>query len=103
MNIMSSGEEPDDLRQALIALVKMLHQWSQLDWRQDGEPFLTAGGYSSNEAAMRTLERHGLVSITSGIGRGIRGKWTEAAREFGVDPDFSLEREIRAKRQKGPS
>jgi hypothetical protein len=100
---MSNSEEAEGLKQALAALVKMLMQWNGgLDWRQDGEPFLSASGYSSNEAAMRVLERYGLISITSGVGRGIRGKWTEAAREFGADPDFIFERARRAEKQKGP-
>jgi hypothetical protein len=91
-----------EIRSALQAIVQMVEQWCHITVDDEGEPWIDSGAYSSNAAAMRVLAAHGLLAIRHQFGRRVIAKWTEAAREFGADCDFSAFREAQAKRQKGP-
>jgi len=95
--------DAEQMRAALRALVKMTEQWCHVELDSAGEHCLDSASYSSNAAAMRTLADHGLLSINSQFGNRVIAKWTEAAREFGVDPDFSQLGKPRSSTRRTPS
>jgi hypothetical protein len=94
-------DEAEEIRGALKALVLVVEQWGHIITDNEGELYLDSGCYSANAAAMRVLAEHGLLTIRNQVGRRVTAKWTEAAREFGADVDFSLFRRLQDKKQKG--
>jgi hypothetical protein len=98
-----SSDVPEEIKPALEAMVKMVEQWCHTEADIAGEPWMDSGCYSANAAAMQVLAKHGLMSIKFEFGRRVIAKWTESARDFGADWDFSRFKKAQAKTQKGPS
>ena len=96
-----TDDEGKKIRAALEALVKTAQQWCHVSVDHAGEPWLDSGAFSSNAAVMRVLADHGLLTINVEVGRRIIAKWTEAARDFGADWDFSRFRQQEAEGIKG--
>ena|ERR1700754_4057487 len=99
----SDGEKT---RAALEALVRMVEQWCHICPDTAGELWLDSSSYSAHAAAMRVLANFGLLTIRTEFGNRVIAKWTEKAREFGADWDFSELRKLKRQRQpiqKGPA
>jgi hypothetical protein len=97
------SEEREKLRPALEVVVKMVEQWCQIITDKDDEPAFDSGAYSANAAAMRFLAEHGLMSVQFEVGRRVIARWTDAARDFGADHDFSFFKQLREERRNKPA
>jgi hypothetical protein len=96
--------DSDQLKAAWTAVVEMVKRWcAPIETRetifQNKYPRIDSGAMSAHATAMRVLATHGLMRIQTDVGRRVIATWTEAARDFGVDPEMSWLKEMLQNRQ----